>query len=269
MVRRWVTQLLRPRTAEPKVLLIFGCQRSGTTLLSRIFEGDPLVCSYAEHSKLLSRPDHMLRTRSLEELERVFSGCRGHLIVAKPLVESQRATRFLEYFPGSKVVWSFRHHREVVRSFVKLFDRAGINIMKKIIDGTDNWAAESVSDTTRDLATRYYHPDMSPHDGAALFWLIRNALYFEQALDQHPRVMTCKYDDLVSEADQTMRRIYSFVDLPYPGSHLVGGIHEESRGLGKSLAINPEIESLCEAMWVRLVEASAAERGTPLLSGAL
>ncbi len=256
MVRRWLVQTFRSSHDDPRILFIFGCQRSGTTLLSRVFEGDALVCSFAEHSNSLSRPDHRLRTRSLAELDKVFRGCKGRLIVAKPLVESQRAIEFLDHFPESQAIWSFRHYRDVVRSFVKLFDRAGVNILKKIIDRVDNWAAESVSEESRALVLRFYRPEIPLNDAAAIFWLIRNNLYFEQNLDQHPRVTTCRYADLVSRPDETMRRIYTFVDLPYPGSHLVGGVHEDSRGLGRSLALDPEIESLCESMWTRLQAAN-------------
>ncbi|HEY5563993.1 MAG TPA: hypothetical protein VIL33_00290, partial [Rhodothermia bacterium] len=50
-VRRWMAQTFHRPDAKPKVLFIFGCQRSGTTLLSRVFEGDALVCSFPEHSR--------------------------------------------------------------------------------------------------------------------------------------------------------------------------------------------------------------------------
>lgn len=252
MIRRWVMQTLDPHQGRSHLLLIFGCQRSGTTLLSRIFEGDPTVCSFAEHSRSLSRRDHLLRTRPLPELEKVFQRCKGRLIVAKPLVESQRATEFLEHFPEARAVWSYRHYRDVVRSFVKLFDRASVNIMKKVVDRADNWASESVSETSREIVLRFYRPDMPLNDAAAIYWLLRNSLYFEQALDRHPRVRAICYDDLVSRPDETMRSVYSFLGFPYPGSHLVGGVHADSRGLGRSVELDPEIEALCESMWVRL-----------------
>jgi hypothetical protein len=77
-------------------------------------------------------------------------------------------------------------------------------------------------------------------------------------LDQDRRVIMCRYADLVSQPDDTMRRIYGFVDLPYPGSHLVGGVYEDSRGLGRSVPLNPDIEALCETMWNRLNAADAS-----------
>jgi len=258
-LRRWMAQTFRRPDAKPKVLFIFGCQRSGTTLLSRVFEGDALACPFPEHSRTLARPDHPLRTRSLAELERIFRKCKGHLIASKPLVESQRATAFLEFFPDSKALWSYRHYRDVVRSFVKLFDQAGVNIMKKVVDGSDNWSSELVSVASRELVRRFYHPDIQRNDAAAIFWLVRNALYFDQGLDSNPRVLLCRYDHLVSEPDRTLRGIYAFLDLPYPGPHIVDGVHQDSRGLGKSLTLDPEIESLCEAMWQRLL---ACESGT-------
>ncbi len=257
-VRRWFIQTTYRQGAPPQVLFIFGCQRSGTTLLSRIFEGDALVYSFAEHSKMLSRSDHQYRTRSLDELAESFSTCKGRMIVAKPLVESQRALSFLDHFHDAKAIWSYRHYKDVVRSFVKLFDRAGVNIMKKILDGADNWASENVSEASRDLVARFYDPDMELNDAAAIFWIVRNSLFFEQGLDQNPRIEMCRYADLVSSADETMQRIYRFVDLPYPGPYLVGGVHEDSRGLGRSLALHPEIETLCEAMWQRLMSADEA-----------
>ncbi|HUF10299.1 MAG TPA: sulfotransferase [Rhodothermales bacterium] len=267
--RRWMAQTFRHPDAKPKVLFIFGCQRSGTTLLSRIFEGDALACTFPEHSRTLARSDHPLRTRSLAELERIFRKCKGHLIASKPLVESQRATAFLEFFPDSKALWSYRDYRDVVRSFVSQFGRAGVNIMKKIVDDADNWSSESISPASRDLVRRFYHPDIPLNDAAAVFWLVRNALFFEQGLDSNPRVQLCRYDDLVSEPDRALRGIYAFLDLPYPGSHIVDGVHENSRGLGRSLTLDPEIESLCQAMWDRLLACEAGARDVAVNASAL
>ena len=247
-------QLVKPSDTEAHILFIFGCQRSGTTLLTRIFEGDPTVCCFAEHSRALTRSDHYVRTRTLSDIEQVFHRCRGSLIVSKPLVESHRANEFLEYFPNAQVVWAYRHYREVVRSFVKRFDYAAVNIIRKIVKGTRSWASESISPTSRELALRFYSPGMSPTDAAALFWLIRNELFFEQILEENRRVTSCQYSDLVSRPDETMRRLYSFLGRPYPGPHLVEGVYRDSKGRGKSLRLDPEIEALCMSMWARLKE---------------
>ena len=58
MMRRTLTQLVSNGSGDKAILIIFGCQRSGTTMLSRIFEGDARVSPFAEHSRELSRPDH-------------------------------------------------------------------------------------------------------------------------------------------------------------------------------------------------------------------
>jgi len=268
-VRRWMAQTSRRPDAKPKVLFIFGCQRSGTTLLSRVFEGDALVCSFPEHSRALARPDHPLRTRSLAELERIFRKCKGHLIASKPLVESQRANEFLTFFPDSRAIWTYRHYRDVSRSFVRLFDRAGVNIMRKIVDGADNWSSESVSSASRELVRRFYHPDIPLNDAAAIFWLVRNALFFEQGLDSNQSVLLLRYDELVSEPGRAMRRIYEFLDLPFPGLYLVDGVHEDSRGLGRSLTLDPEIESLCQAMWDRFLACETGKRKASVSISAL
>jgi len=191
--------------------------------------------------------------RHLEDVRAVFERSKGHLIVSKPLVESQRATELLSFFDRARAVWMFRDYRDVVKSYVRLFDVAGVNIMRKIIDRADNWASEGVSDITHDTIARLYREDISREDAAALFWWARNRLFFELDLKNHPRVMLCQYETLVSEPGKTMETIYDFAAVSYPGPHLVGGVHALSKGLGRALLLSPEVENLCSALHERLI----------------
>ena len=245
LARRTLVQLASNGSRDKAILLILGCQRSGTTMLSRIFEGDARVSPFAEHTAELSRDDHPLRLRDLESVGRVFARCRGQLIVAKPLVESQRADEILDHFSSARAIWMYRDYRDVVRSYVRIFDRAGINIARKIVTKADNWASERLSDSVRDIVASFYSEDMSIHDAAALYWWVRNGWFFDLDLNRHPRVILCRYGTLVSDPDSIMRSIYKFLLVPYPGSYLVNGVHGSSKGLGRSIDLHPEIEKLC------------------------
>ncbi|MFV1980568.1 MAG: sulfotransferase [Rhodothermia bacterium] len=245
MARRTLTQLVSNGSGDKAILLIFGCQRSGTTMLSRIFEGDARVSPFAEHTGELSRPDHLLRLRDLESVGQVFDRSRGQLVVAKPLVESQRADEILEHFSSARAIWMYRDYRDVVRSYVRIFGRAGINISRKIVTGADNWASERLSDSVREVVETFYSEEMSAFDAAALFWWIRNGWFFDLSLRDHPRVMLCRYETLVSSPDPVMRSIYDFAQITYPGAHLINGVHPSSKGLGNSIKIDPEIDKLC------------------------
>jgi hypothetical protein len=246
LARRTAVQFLSADSDTKTILLILGCQRSGTTMLSRIFEGDARVSPFAEHSQDLSRSNHVLRLRDLDSVGKVFEECRGSFVIAKPLVESQRADELLDHFPSAKAIWMYRDYRDVVRSYVKIFGRAGINIARKIVTDADNWAAERLSDSSREVVKSFYSEDMSPFDAAALFWWVRNSWFFELNLKDHDSVMLCRYETLVSRPDETMNAIYDFAAVTYPGAHLVNGVHDASRGLGRSIELLPEIEALCD-----------------------
>jgi hypothetical protein len=239
---------------ERSILFIFGCQRSGTTMLSRIFEGDANVSPFAEHDSRLSRHDHDYRIRDLGLVSEAFDKTRGRLIVAKPLVESQRSLDILDFFTGAKALWMYRDYKDVVRSYVKAFDRAGINIIRNIVEQRDHWASERIADSNREVVREFFSEQMRPSDAAALFWWIRNGWFFDLGLDRHPRVRVCNYGTLVSSPDSMMRRIYDFTDVPYPGSHLVNGVHVSSRGLGNNIVLDPAIDALCRERLARLEE---------------
>ena len=82
----------------PKVhLLISGCQRSGTTMLSRIFDADPRAFIFDEISSLSSHDQNeRLRFNDLADVERQVMGEPAQLVVSKPLVESQRLRAVLD-----------------------------------------------------------------------------------------------------------------------------------------------------------------------------
>jgi hypothetical protein len=109
-----------------------------------------------------------------------------------------------------------------------------------------------VPEDVREMVARHYSPDMNPFDGGALFWYARNRLFFELNLADEERVLALKYEDLVSEPERSLRRVYEIAGVPFPGRRIIEDIHPRSVGLGRELELSPEIELACERVWVEL-----------------
>jgi hypothetical protein len=247
---------LHKASGPQTVVLILGCQRSGTSLTYWIFERDFNTKIYRESSSLSSQDTvERLRLNPLPEIRETIARHDVPLVVMKPLVESQRARELLQELPGSKVLWLYRHYQDVASSNLKAFGMDnGISDIRPIALGDEsNWRAQNATEETRAIIRRFFADDMNPYDAAALFWYVRNRLFFDQGLDRDPqRAMLCRYEDLAVDPAGMMRRVYAFIGTPYPGDGIVQDVHPQSVGKGKKIALSPEVEQLCNDLLERM-----------------
>lgn len=246
------------------VVLILGIQRAGTSMMYWVFERDMGVKVYRESSKLssLDTNEHV----RLNPLSSVVTEIDRHqlpMVVFKPLVESQRAHELMAAFPGSKVLWAYRHYQDVAASNLKAFgaDNGHRDLQPFLTNDPNNWRSQNSSEETRQTIRRFYEMDLNPFDAAALFWWARMQLYFEQSLDKNPNVLLSRYEDLVTHPAQTMKRTYTFLGRPYPGDHIVKDVNAQSLGKGRVTKLSPAVDKLCGDLLDRLDrrnEASAA-----------
>ena len=246
--------------ADKVVCPIFACQRSGTSLMLRVFFWDKDAVVYREGSSLSSQDPLGLELDSMEEIAKKIRDNRAPLVVLKPIVDSQNALQFLNVMPEAKALWLYRHYRDVVSSNLRKFgERNGINDIRPIASNEpNNWRSENVSDHTRSIIQKYFAEDMPVNDAAALFWFARNRLFFEQNLNMNKRVRLIRYQDFVTRPSETMREIYEYLERPYPGDEINREVHGLSVGKGKEVILSPEIEVLCQSMLEQL-EAAEAE----------
>jgi hypothetical protein len=252
-----IYQRMRLRGDTPRVLLIVGCQRSGTTMMNDLFQRDRDAKVYREMSVLSSEDrKENLRLNPLPSVRRALFSHRVPLVVFKPLVESQNVVSLLNELEGSKALWMYRHYKDVAYSNMKKFGREnGIRDLRPIVRGeTSDWRAEKVSEETRALVGRLFSEQMNGADAAALFWYARNRFYFDLDLANEKRVLLCRYEDMAADPASFMRRIYDFVGVPYPGDRIVAPVHPRSIRKGSDLAIGPETAAVCEDLWNRLEE---------------
>ena len=257
MFRRWkrLRQSLGKRENSKRITFIVGCQRSGTTMLSRVFEKDLRSISFGEDSELtIESGPNRLRLKPLEWVEDRIRSERPGFIILKPLVESQNTRLLLDYFTGSKSIWIYRDFRDVAASNLRKFgDKNSIKDIRIIAENqTDDWRVEKLSDKSKALVRHYFTPDISPADAAVLFWIFRNELYFEIGLDHDDRVALLQYEALESDPERLMRAIYCFIDQPFPSKRITADTHAQSINRGRELSISPDIEKLAISLNERL-----------------
>ena len=251
---------IRFSPASPKSIgLIMGVQRSGTGALVQAFESDWNCRTFGEDGGLALGENvgrgMRWRWKPYDEVARLLQRERAPLLVAKPLVESQNAAAILKCIPQAKIIWAFRDYRDVALSGQKQFGSDAIKFnLQSILEGRQHWYSENVQEQTRKLVFEFYREDRPIYDLRALGWYVRNSLAFRY---ESVPIRFSNYDDLATSPGRAMRRLYDFLERPYPGDHIVRHIHPQSIERGKDVGISGDIRRLCDGMLERLVEKSA------------
>lgn len=247
--------------ARSQVLLIVGCQRSGATLLSDLFDADRDCRVFEECSVLSSRDQAGIRLNPLPDVAAIIGRVRAPLVVAKPLVETQRIRTLLNYFSGAKALFMYQHYADVVRSHLaKVGPGNAIENIRPIAAGDrHDWRSTGASAAVRECISQLYSESMSPSDAAALFWFARNRLYYDLDLGARTDVLLCRYEHLATDPPAVMRRIYAFVGLECPDvPHAeqvqphTEQVHSAAVSKGRDLQLSAQVRALCEQLQARL-----------------
>src|SRR5215469_17544681 len=96
LAKRSARSIVRARPNDRRVVLIFGCQRSGTTMLQQTFlDRSWRVLILEEHDRRLVGPGLGPEETTWQEYRNVMGRIRRlpfEVVAAKPLVESASAT---------------------------------------------------------------------------------------------------------------------------------------------------------------------------------
>jgi hypothetical protein len=249
-LQRELFQRLLCRHLDKRILIILGCQRSGTTMLGNLFTNDMRAAVLQEQNA--ATVGMSLRLRPWREVNEILHAHRAPLIVIKPIVESQWAPELLENIADSRVIWMYREYRDVVHSNVKRF-HSQIEGLRIAVDGNPpSWRNERLSQATQMLQKRHYQTEMSREDAAAVGWCARNSLYFELGLDARPDVLLLKYEELVRQPQATIADIYRFLELPLPRRAIWKEVDSSSLGRGGAPNISPELAATCNLLQQQL-----------------
>jgi hypothetical protein len=243
-------------TAMP--VYVVGLQRSGTNMLLRGLDSAPEVEVRGENdrkvfSRFKLRPDDVLRSAIVNS--------RHPIVLVKPLCDSHRVGELLDLpgVPAGRAVWAYRDVDDRARSEVSKFGDSNLQALRRIAEGAadDDWQRGGLDDDAVALIRSFDYERMSPDTAAALFWYVRNGLYFGLRLADRPDVMLSSYDALVADPGGSMRRLCSFIGFPYR-EELSAHIEVRTTHDRRPLEIDPRVRRLCDDMADRLHQALQA-----------
>jgi hypothetical protein len=260
--RRWRRRHgVAPGSARPVYLV--GLQRSGTNMLVRGLDAAPEVEVRNENDRAVF---HRFRLRGDDVLTGVIGRSRHAVVLVKPLCDSHRVDELLALptpVPG-RALWMWRDVDDRARSEVAKFGDANLRALRAVADGTigERWQGGRLPAGTRRLVASFDYDRMDPYTAAALFWYVRNDLYFRLGLDRRDDVLLVAYDDVVSDPPAATRRVCAFLELPYRPEFAAGVAATSTPAAhGGRLPVDAAVRALCDELTARLREAPAVARG--------
>ena len=245
----------RTHDGSPKAMPVFlvGVQRSGTNMLVRGLERAPEFEVHNENDRATFdrfrlRPDPVIRS--------VVMRSPHTYVLFKPLCDSHRTVELVEGLgtptPG-RAIWAYRSVDGRVRSALAKFGDSNLRALWRIASGAGGrmWQAQGLSDASMDLIRGFDYSRLAPASAAALFWYVRNSLYFELGLSERADVILMSYDEMLAKPAPTMRRLCAFLDLPFTPA-LVEHVEPRIQPRTPLDEIDPVIRSHCDELQGRL-----------------
>jgi Sulfotransferase domain len=250
--KRIVRTLAPTPTSQRRSLLVFGCQRSGTTMLQQSLldrSRQVIVLGEKDPKLVLPADPERLRWKPPAEVSAALARLPFELVVTKPLVESHRAAELLDSLPNSSAIWMFRHYLAVASSNLAKFGTAnGHNDLEKLLSGgSGEWRAQC-NDEVRDQIQSLVSKGVSDFDAAALFWWARNQLYFDQQLWQDSRVRLLRYESVVHNPAGCLAGLNDFLGLSIPVEAAGRAIRQSATPRAQ---LQPTVEELCAELFDR------------------
>jgi Sulfotransferase domain len=252
----------RAQGAEPgtaTAVLLVGLQRSGTNMVVRGLERAPQFEVYNEnHSAAFDR----FQLRPIDQIRGLLEASRYLYVLFKPLCDSHRTPELLEALrtrSAPRALWVYRSAEGRARSAVAKFGDQNLRVLRELAEGRgrERWQAQRLSLDSLKLIEGLDWSSVDPVSAAALFWYVRNRLYFELGLDKRPDVLLVSYDAMVAAPAAEMRRICGFLDFPYH-PRLVAGITARPPAIIPAVGLQPEIAARCAELTAELEAARAS-----------
>jgi hypothetical protein len=246
--RKALWRLTHDYSPQAKAVFILGAQRSGTTLLLECLDRSMRFDVLGESSEAMVK----FRIRDDDYIRNKVRSSRHEFVVFKPLTDSHRARDFLSLIPGTRAIWAFRRVQDRVNSSVAKFGDHNLQILAGLSrgEGLERWQAQGLTGADLAFIRTFDYSTMSPHTASALFWYLRNSLYFSMGLQDDPNVLPLAYEDLATRPKETMQSVCGFLAAPFEDA-MVDTVHAQSIGREQS-HLSPETLALCQPLYDRL-----------------
>ena len=237
-----------------RAVFLLGVQRSGTNMIVRGIETCPEVEVHNENDR---RAFERYRLRSNDVIRSIVETSRHRIVLFKPLCDSHRAPQLLDDLQLSvqpRAIWAYRSVDGRVRSAVAKFGDANRRVLAEIATGAGlhRWQAQGLTTGLRELIQSYDYSTLSPESASALFWYVRNSLFFELGLDTRRDVLLTSYDDFISAPHVADLQLREFLGVSSEG--IVTDMVDRSRHPDRQSAveIEPSIRRLCDDLHARV-----------------
>jgi hypothetical protein len=249
------------KATVPAPLFLVGVQRSGTNLLAHGLDELPEFHVYNEGN---TKAFDNYRIRALPTIEALVGKSGTKFVLFKPLCDSHRTTEMLDHFgTRARAIWAYRSVDGRVRSAVAKFGDSNLRVLRAFAAGEEQkpwntWQIAGLSAESAAFIRSFDLDSMSAESGAALFWYVRNALYFELGLNRRADTILANYDEFLSEPGRVAVGLCRFLDVPYRNA-MIASIDPRRPSKRPPLPIDPRIRHRCSALKERLDAACAAQ----------
>ncbi len=238
-------------------------------MVMRILENSPETRIYHENHATAFvdfelRPDPVLR--ALVGLN------PAPVQVFKPICDSQDADSILARWPAARGLWVYRHPDDVANSAAEKWGEHQRQLVQAVVRGdldTWGWRTRRLPRETVENLRRVYRPDLTPAEGALLFWYMRNSFFFALELHQHPRMRLVQYEHLVTEPRVAFGAMFAHLGATFSDDY-VSRVRSDSVGRREAPPSSPEIRALCLDLVDRMdayyaAQAAATRLPSPVL----
>ena len=252
---RWTTPGAE-RSSIPVFLV--GAQRSGTNMLAHALAEASELQLYNEGNV---KSFHNYRLRSWGTIDPLIERSWARFVLFKPLCDSHRALEMLDrFYPRGRVIWAYRQVDGRVRSAVAKFGDSNLRVLRAYAAGEDDdaWQVQGLSQEKTAFIKSFDFDRMSPEAAAALFWYVRNSLYFDLELDRRQDVILASYDQILADPERVVGALCAFLGLRFRRD-LVRRIKPTRADPTEPLPIDGRIRERCEELQERLDATSRAQ----------
>jgi hypothetical protein len=259
--KTWWRLALRGPKAPSAPLFLVGVQRSGTNLLAHGLDELPEFHVYNEGN---TKAFENYRIRALTTIERLVGQGGAKFVLFKPLCDSHRTPEMLEHFgTRARAIWAYRDVDGRARSAVAKFGDSNLRVLRAFAAGEEQkpwntWQIEGLSAENANFVRSFDLDMLTAESGAALFWYVRNALYFELGLHRRSDTILVNYDEFLAEPERVAIGACRFLEIPYRRA-MIASIDPRRPSRRPPLAIDPRIRERCTALKERLDATCSAQ----------
>lgn len=237
-------------------VFVVGAQRSGTNMVTY---GLDMAPEFEVHNEGDSTAFSNYRLRDKDRIADLVKRSRHPFVLFKPLLDSHLTVELLDDLGSAsspKALWVYRGVRGRVRSALAKFGDSNLRVLHQYAADPEfrHWqlgGRRGLSEENRALLKSFHPNELTPADGAALFWLIRNGLFFELGLDRREDVLLVSYESFVESPEPAMRRICDFLGFHFR-SELVKHVRRRPPAPGANGTVAQPILELCDELDLRL-----------------